>query len=87
MMICIWVFQQLKYLMMILASNVTPVMLTDEQAALFVLFMKHYDKIGFMISQGCFDIAHGSAIVNFDKFGNISSVERRLFSYPKKDMV
>lgn len=61
--------------------------LTPEQAALFILFMKHYDKIGFMIGQGAFDIKHGSVTVHFDKDGEVSSLERRLFSYPSKSVV
>lgn len=62
-------------------------MMTPQDAALFVMFQEHYHKISFMIAQGAFEVRHGSVIVNFDKDGNISSLERRLFSYPKKVVV
>lgn len=63
------------------------VILTDEQAALFILFQKHYDSIGFMMSQGVFDIRQGNATLNFDKNGDLMSIDKHLFSYrPKVDI-
>lgn len=64
-----------------------PVFLTREQAALFVLFCKNYDKIGFLISKGIFDVKHGSVMINFDSNNNIGSVEVRQMMYPVKETV
>ncbi len=62
----------------------TNVQLTDEQAALFILFMKHYDSIGFMMKNEVFDIKQGSATLNFDREGAILSIDKHLFAYRTK---
>ena len=56
--------------------------LTDEQAALFILFMKYYDTFGFLVSQGVFDVRRGSAELHFGEDG-LSSVQiKTLHKFP-----
>lgn len=57
--------------------------LTKEQAALFVLFQGHYDKIGFCIAEGVFDMAGGSATLNFAPNGELKSIKKETFAYNK----
>lgn len=58
------------------------VTLTDEQAALFILFMKHYDDFGFLVSQGVFDITEGSATMHFGKGGKVLKVTKQTHHFP-----
>lgn len=57
------------------------VFLSDEQAALFILFMKHYDSFGLMIQSGVFDIVNGNAILSFDGQAKLKTIKRELFTY------
>lgn len=66
-------------------TSSTSVWLTDEQQALFVLFMKHYDNIGFMIQHGVFDTKRGSVTLNFTPEGIINSIEKRVVEYRPVD--
>lgn len=61
--------------------NTTPVFLTPEQAALFVLFMQHYDSIGFMIGSGVFDMKQGNVVLSFDQKGRLKTIKRELYTY------
>lgn len=56
---------------------------TEEQATLFRLLMSRYDVIKFMADEGCFDIKRGDVTLHFGKQGELSSIEKRLFSYPQ----
>lgn len=67
-----------------LSSDLIKVELTKEQAALFVLFQGHYDKIGFCISEGVFDLVGASATLNFAPNGELKSIKKELFSYAKQ---
>ena len=62
----------------------TTITLTDEQAALFIIFEKHYHTIAFMIACGVFDIAIGEATLKFSKGGTLVAVEKNLVTYAPK---
>lgn len=57
--------------------------LTEEDARLFRLFQEHYSSIKYMLDQNCFSVARGDVTIHFDREGSISSIEKRLFSYPQ----
>ena len=62
-------------------SNLQPkptlVYLTPEEAELFVEFQKRFAFINLLDSLKVFEIRTGSATINFDKDGQITSVEKR----------
>lgn len=60
----------------------TAIYLNAEELALFLLFQKYYDKIGFCIAEGAFDIWQGSATLRFQA-GKLKTIERQIFSYDK----
>lgn len=64
-----------------------PVYLKPEEAALFILFMKHYDKIGFMFKEGVFDTRNGSAELHFNPQGDLHSIRKVETKYAPKFMV
>ncbi len=68
-------------------DNKIMVWLTEEQAALFILFQGHFDSIGLMMQAGVFDIEGGAAILNFDGSGALKSIKKEIYTYAsKKDM-
>ncbi len=56
---------------------------TAEDATLFRLFMKHYNIFKFMADEGVFDVKRGNVTLNFDKHGELLSIDKHLFSYAK----
>lgn len=60
--------------------------LTDEQAALFILFQKNYHTIAFMIANGVFDIPIGEAILKFSRGGKLVAVEKHVVAYVPKEL-
>lgn len=65
----------------------TPVLLTNEQAQLFILFSKHYNTFAFMLEAGVFDTKRGNVTLNFDKDGRLLSIDRHIFTYAKQGQV
>lgn len=55
--------------------------LTKEEAALFVLFMKHYHSIGLLMKHGVLDMRLGNATLNFSKNGELMSIKKETFHY------
>ncbi len=53
-----------------------PVLMTREDAALFVLFNQHYDNIGFLIGSKAFDIKKASFTVDVDSAGSFQRVTK-----------
>ena len=51
--------------------------ITTPEAVLFRSFMEFNQTFALMVSSGVFDIRNGSATINFDALGNISSIERK----------
>lgn len=64
-----------------LTSKLIRVDLTEEQAALFVLFQGHYDKIAFCIAEGVFDLRNANATLNFAKNGDLKSIKKETYTY------
>ena len=54
------------------------VLMTKEDAALFVLFNQYYDSIGFLIGSRALDIKKGSVTLDFDSSGKLQRVTRTL---------
>lgn len=48
------------------------------------LIKDYKDKVQFLIQNGVFDLKRGSATINFDNMGNISSIEKKEFIYPNR---
>ena len=57
--------------------------LSEEEARLFRLFQEYYVQIKYLLDQNCFSVERGDVTIHFDRKGNISSIEKRLFSYPE----
>ena len=53
--------------------------LTDEQAALFILFQKHYDAIGMLVGCHVFDIKNGAASLYF-RGGKLKTIKREVIT-------
>ena len=57
--------------------------LNDADALLFKQFCQYHDKFQFLVQNGVFDLKRGFATINFDNVGNISSVQKSEYVYPK----
>lgn len=55
-----------------------PVLMTKEDAALWILFQKHYDNIAFLIASKAFNFAKGSFTVDVDSGGTFQRITRQL---------
>lgn len=64
-----------------MASELSTVYLTKEQAALFILFQGHYDNIAFCIAEGVFDMTGGNAVLSFDPNGKLQTIKKEVFSH------
>lgn len=58
-----------------------PITLTDKEAQMFVLFMKHYDKIVPLIESGFYEFSNGNMTIHFDHQGVIQKVETNCITY------
>lgn len=58
-------------------SNTTPVtvIMTEEEAAMFVLMQKHYKFMQVLDDAGAFTIKGGSVTIHFDNQGNVGSLD------------
>ncbi len=52
------------------------VYLTTMEAEKFKEFQKYHDTFILLFEKGIFDIRNGSAILNFDAFGTITTIHR-----------
>lgn len=59
------------------STKTTAVFLTDEQAAQFVQFQRHWNMMGLLESVGAFSIRGGSVTINFDTRGKVSSIDKK----------
>lgn len=55
----------------------TPVYLTDEECAQFVIFQKHRALIGLLDSIGAFNVTNGSIRIHFGSLGRIVGVDKQ----------
>lgn len=59
-----------------LGEKLTAVFLTQEEAERFVAFHKYYALVGLLDSLKVLDIRNGSITINFDKIGQIGTIEK-----------
>lgn len=64
--------------------NEFKILLIKQEIITPLLIKEYKDKIQFLLQSGVFDLKRGSATINFDNMGNISSVEKKEFIYPQK---
>jgi len=62
----------------------TVIQLTEEDAAKFVLFMKHYDIISVLIEKGVFEQKKAAITLHFDHNGVLQTLQRADFMYSKQ---
>lgn len=62
----------------------TVIQLTDEDAAKFVLFMKHYDMISTLVEKGVFEQKKAAITLHFDHNGTLQTIQRADFMYSKQ---
>jgi hypothetical protein len=48
----------------------------DEEAKKFLLFQEYYDEFTLLVDAGVFKIRNGSAVIHFDKKGDIKAINR-----------
>ncbi len=48
----------------------------DEEAKKFLLFQEYYSEFCLLLSAGVFKIRNGSAVIHFDKKGEIKTINR-----------
>lgn len=58
--------------------------LTDEDAAKFMLFMKHYDIISVLIEKGVFEQKKCAVTLHFDHNGILQTIQRADFLFSKQ---
>lgn len=59
--------------------------LSNDDAEKFKCFLKYYDKIKFLIGENALDLQRGYVTINYDNNGNISSIQKCQYIYPKKN--
>ena len=55
-----------------------PVLMTKEDAALFILFNQHYDSIAFLIGSKALDVRRGEVTLDFDSAGRLQRVTKKI---------
>lgn len=53
----------------------TLIELSDQDAQLFVLFQRNYQKFALLVEHQVFDVKNGSAELHFDRKGDIASID------------
>jgi hypothetical protein len=61
-----------------------PVFMLNEEAKKFLLFQEHYDTFSTMLEKGVFNIKNGSAKINFDHNGVVTTIERNDIIYNRR---
>lgn len=61
--------------------NEVTIFLTPVDAELFVKFQKHHALFKLLVEHKVFDHKNANVMLNFDKDGNIASIERHDFLY------
>ena len=51
--------------------------LTQQEESKFLTFKKYYAFLLLLDNTGCFDLRNGSITINFDKEGNIGSIDKK----------
>ena len=63
-------------------TETVTLILPPAEAALFVEFQKHHDKVMKLLTARVFDVRDGSVVIHYDHDGNIRTIDRHdhLFS-------
>jgi hypothetical protein len=61
-----------------------PVYMLNDEAKKFLLFQEHYDTFSTLLDKGVFNIKNGSAKINFDHNGVITTIERADMLYNRR---
>jgi hypothetical protein len=56
-------------------NNIT-IFLNEEEAKRWLVFQKNYDLFMLLVERGVFDIRNGSATLNFNPTGQITTIQR-----------
>lgn len=59
----------------------TTIFLAPLDAELFIKFQKHHELFKLLVEKGVFDNHNANIMLNFDKDGNIGSIERHDILY------
>lgn len=62
-------------------NKTTTIFLTPIDAELFLKFQKHHEMFKLLVESGVFDNKNANIMLNFDKDGNIGSIERHDILY------
>lgn len=62
-------------------NETTAIFLTPIDAELFIKFQKHHEMFKLLVEHGVFDNKNANIMLNFDKEGNIGSIERHDILY------
>ena len=60
------------------------VYIPDEDAEKFLLFQQYYATFSLLVENGVFDIRNGSAVLHFDKKGELLAINRADILYSKR---
>jgi hypothetical protein len=60
------------------------VYIPDEEAKKFLLFQEYYQEFCLLIDSGVFKIRNGSAVIHFDKRGEIKAINRSDILYSSR---
>lgn len=63
--------------------NEVTIILIDKEVILFKQFREYQDRFQFLVQNGVFGLKRGSATINFDNAGNISSIQKTEYIYPQ----
>jgi hypothetical protein len=61
-----------------------PVYMINDDAQKFLIFQQNYEKICVLLDRGVFNIKNGSAKINFDSNGVITTIERADMLYNRR---
>jgi len=57
-------------------KDLIAIYIPDEEAKQFLLFKEYQNKFCLLLEAGVFSIKNGSAMLNFDAFGSITTIQR-----------
>lgn len=60
------------------------VYIPDEDAEKFLLFQRYFEQFSLLVDNGVFNIRNGSAVLHFDKKGDLLAINRADVLYSKR---
>ena len=57
-------------------SNKIAIYIPDDDAKKFLLFQEYYQEFTLLVEAGVFKIRNGSAVIHFDKRGEVKAINR-----------